>query len=282
VRVNSPAVPFFREAGSGPGVVCLHSNASHSSQWRALTEMLAPRFRVLAPDLYGAGKSPVWTAQRPLGLRDEVALIDPVLARAGDPLVLIGHSYGGAVALIAALLQPHRVRALALYEPTLFAVVDQQSPSPNDADGIRHTVADAAAALDAGDPERAAQRFIDFWTGTGAWARLPAARREPIASSVVNIRAWGSALFNEATPLDAFSRLNIPVFYMLGKDSPASSRSVGRLLTRVLPQVEVIEFPGVGHMGPITHPELINDAIAAFLARQSQREDATLAMVPAG
>jgi pimeloyl-ACP methyl ester carboxylesterase len=131
VRVNSPAVPFFREAGSGPGIVCLHSNASQSSQWRALTDMLAPSFRVLAPDLYGAGKSPLWTAQRPIGLRDEVALIDPVLARAGDPLVLVGHSYGAAVALIAALLQPRRFRALALYEPTLFAVVDQETPPPN-------------------------------------------------------------------------------------------------------------------------------------------------------
>jgi pimeloyl-ACP methyl ester carboxylesterase len=52
--------PFFREAGTGPGVVCTHSNASTSGQWRGLIDLLAPKFRVLAPDSYDSGKSPRW------------------------------------------------------------------------------------------------------------------------------------------------------------------------------------------------------------------------------
>src|SRR5215470_4544290 len=98
--------PFFREAGTGAGIVCLHANASSSGQWRGLMELLAPSFRVLAPDLYDAGKSPQWPSDRCLQLTDEAALIEPVLARAGSPLALVGHSYGAAVALIAALAQP--------------------------------------------------------------------------------------------------------------------------------------------------------------------------------
>src|SRR5678815_2750536 len=158
-----PVSPFFRELGSGPGVVCLHSNASSSSQWRALMETLAPRFHVLAADSYGMGKSPAWPTDRRVWLRDEVALLEPVLARAGDPFAVVAHSYGAAVALIAAVTQPHRVRALALYEPTLFALLDAESPPPNDADGIRDTVARTVAALDAGDPVHAARCFIDYW-----------------------------------------------------------------------------------------------------------------------
>jgi len=257
--------PFFREAGAGPGVVCLHSNASQSSQWRALTESLAPRFHVLAADSYGAGRSPAWPADRTIALRDEVALLEPVFACAGDPFALVAHSYGAAVALIAAIAQPHRISALALYEPTLFALVDADQPPPNDADGIRNTVAGAAAALDAGDPPGAAECFIDFWMGKGAWASMPEARQAPIAASMVNVRGWAKALLDERTPLAAFARLDIPVLYMMGKASPASSRRVGRLLTQVLPRVEVVEFEGVGHMGPITHPELINRTIARFL-----------------
>ena len=61
--------PYFREAGAGPGVVCVHSNASSSSQWRALKETLASCFHVLAPDTHGAGKGPAWPADRPLALR---------------------------------------------------------------------------------------------------------------------------------------------------------------------------------------------------------------------
>src|SRR5512134_2350127 len=228
-------------------------------------ERLAPKFRVLAPDAYGAGKGPPWPANRPVTLRDEVALIEPVMALAGDPFALVGHSYGGAVALIAVLAQPQRVRALALYEPTLFALLEAESPSPNEADGIRNAVAAAGAALDAGDPDRAAECFIDFWMGKGAWARTPAARRGPIAGAVVNVRGWKSALFDEPTPLQAFAVLDIPVLYMTGKDSPASSLGVARLLKKTLPRIEVIEFAGLGHMGPVTHPDVVNDAICRFL-----------------
>src|SRR5262245_23234836 len=179
--------PFFREAGTGPGVVCIHSNASTSGQWRGLMDLLAPRFRVFAPDSYDAGKSPHWPSDRVIQLRDEIGLIEPVLARAGSPLALVGHSYGAAVALIAALAVPGRVGALVLYEPTLLSLLDAETPAPNEADGIRNVVAAAGNALDAGDQDTAAERFIDYWTGSGTWSRTPEQRKLPIAASVKNV-----------------------------------------------------------------------------------------------
>ncbi len=116
-----------------------------------------------------------------------------------------------------------------------------------------------------GNPDLAAEHFIDFWMGQGAWARTPDARKPPIAASVVNIRGWAHCLMKEPTPLAAFRELRIPVLYMTGSDSPASSRGVARLLLRTLPQVQHVEFPGMGHMAPVTHPAQINDAIARFL-----------------
>jgi len=162
------------------------------------------RRRVLAPDSYGAGKSPDWPSDRAIRLLDEVALIEPVLARAGSPLAPVGHSYGAAVALIAALADPRRVRAMVLYEPVLFGLLDAETPPPNEADGIRDAVADAGLALEAGNLDAAAERFIDYWMGRGAWKRTPEARKPSIAASVVNVRRWGHALFTEPTPLEAF------------------------------------------------------------------------------
>jgi len=265
-----PDLPFVREAGSaGPAVVCLHSNASSSSQWRALLERLAPRHRVYAPDGYGAGRSPAWPTGRDVALRDEVALIEPVLERAGARFALVGHSYGGSVALKTALTHPGRVAALAVYEPTLFALLEQQQPGNPVADGIRQAVADAGAALDAGDADAAARHFIDYWTGAGSWQATPAERRAPITAAIANVRGWGQALFGEPTPLQAFRALDCPVLLMTGRASRASALGVAGLLAGALPRVEVVEFEGLGHMGPITHPDIVNAAIADFLAREA-------------
>jgi len=258
------ATPFCREAGTGPGVVCLHSNASSSSQWRALMEQLAARFHVLAPDSRGAGKSG-WPATGGATLQDEVAFLEPVFQRAGDPFVLVAHSYGAAVALVAAASQPGRISALALYEPTLFSLLDEQSPAPNDADGIRQVAALAGAAVDAGHLDRAAAYFIDYWMGDGAWERTPEARKPSIAASVSHIRQWETALSTEPTPLSAFAALEIPILFITGTESPVSSRSVARLLLSVLPNVQHVEFDGIGHMGPMTHAGIVNDAIRRFV-----------------
>ena len=111
--------PFVREAGAGAPVVCLHANASSSAQWRGLMEVLSPTCRVLAPDGYGSGKSPPWPQRREMSLEDEVDFLEPVFAQAGSSFVMVGHSYGAAVGLKAALRPPGRVSALALYELTL-------------------------------------------------------------------------------------------------------------------------------------------------------------------
>ncbi len=259
--------PHFREAGTGPGVVCLHSNASTSAQWRGLMDRLSPEFRVLAPDLYGAGKSPEWHSDSVIALRDEVAFLEPVLERAGAPMALVGHSYGAAVALLAALENPGRVRALAIYEPTLFALLDAESPPPNQADGIRETALAANAALDAGQPEAAAEHFIDYWTGSGSWASTPPQRKTVLAASISKVRRWTHALFTEPTPLAAFRTLDIPVLLMLGGRSTPSAHGVARLLKDVLPRAELLEFEDLGHMGPITHPGPVNEAIARFVER---------------
>ncbi|GAC1535864.1 MAG: hypothetical protein NVS2B4_16320 [Ramlibacter sp.] len=228
-------------------------------------DLLAPRFHVLAPDSYGAGKSPEWPSNRCIALQDEVDLLAPVLADAGTPLVLVGHSYGAAVALVAALSNPGRVRALALYEPTLFSLLDAERAPPNEADGIKQAVAQTVQALEQGDRDRAAQAFIDYWMGAGAWQATPEARRGPIAASVVNVRRWAHALTTEPTPLAALRGLQIPVLCMLGGRSTPSAHGVARLLTAALPRIDVLWFTDLGHMGPVTHPGPVNEAIARFI-----------------
>lgn len=190
--------------------------------------------------------------------------------RAGERFALVGHSYGGAVALLAALARPQRVRALALYEPTLFALVEQESPPPNDVDGIRNAVASSLAALRAGDPAAAARCFIDFWMGEAAFDRMPERNRAVIAEAVTNVQGWKDALFGEPTPASAFRTLEAPVLLLVGKRSPLSSRAVAQRLARLLPNVERVELEAVGHMAPITDPDAVNPRIADFLDQRGR------------
>ena len=261
----NPPAPYCRELGSGPGVVCLHSNASSSAQWRNLMELLAPKFHLFAPDSYGSGKSPEWHSDRVISLRDEVALVEPILRKAGAPLTLIGHSYGAAIALIAALENPARIGAIALYEPTLFSLLYADASAANEAEGIRNAADAAGLALDEGNQDAAAEHFIDYWMGPGSWRNTPEQRKPAIAASIVNVRRWGHALSTEPTPLDAFRALDIPILYMVGKCTTASALGVARQLAKALPRAEFIEFDDLGHMGPVTHPAIVNEAIARFL-----------------
>jgi pimeloyl-ACP methyl ester carboxylesterase len=81
----------------------------------------------------------------------------------------------------------------------------------------------------------------------------------------MNVVGWGHALFGEGATLDAFARIQVPVLLMTGGESPPSSRGVARLLAQALPGVRTRHFEGLGHMGPVTHPDTVNEAIAEFL-----------------
>lgn len=102
--------------------------------------------------------------------------------------------------------------------------------------------------------------------GPGSWNATPSQRKPAVADSVANVRRWSHALFTEPTPADAFAALDIPILYMLGGSSPESAHAVARVLLPVLRGTRVVEFPGLGHMAPVTHPEVVNAEIAKFLS----------------
>lgn len=260
-----PQAPYFREAGAGTSVVCIHSSASSSGQWRALMERLAHRFRVIAVDLYGSGKTAAWPRDQPMHLDDELALLSSVFRAAGDRFHLIGHSFGGAIALKAALADPGRLISLVLYEPVLFSVLMADAPQSAPAREILAVRDDTNRLVDEGNLDASAQRFIDYWMGEGTWAATPEPRRPVLAAAMRAVKPEWHAAFYEPTPLRAFAAIDVSTLFLTGTKSKASARAVARLLTAVLPRVRVEEIEGVGHMAPLTHPDKVNPLIERFL-----------------
>jgi pimeloyl-ACP methyl ester carboxylesterase len=257
---------FFREAGSGSTVVCIHSSASSSSQWRVLMETLSDRFRVVATDRYGHGKSPTWPGGREFQLDDEIALMAPILETAGQ-FHLIGHSYGGLVALKLALNNPSRVASLTLYEPACFFLLTANNSESSASREIQAVRDETIRLVEAGDYESAAQYFVDYWAGSGAWSKTREASRQAIISSMGKARFEWPPVFDKSFPVAQISTLAMPVLLLTGSHSTAAARGVHRVLRGLLPGAEVVEFSGLGHMGPVTHPEQVNETIATFLMR---------------
>jgi pimeloyl-ACP methyl ester carboxylesterase len=139
--------------GHGPLVVALHSGGMSSRQWRRLAELLAPSYRVVLPDLLGSGANPPWPEPDAFDVRLDVAALGELLDALGEPAHLVGHSYGGFLALTLARQRPADVRSLAVYDPTAFGVLH----GAEDAEGLA-------------DLERARARpvFLDDTRGGGA------------------------------------------------------------------------------------------------------------------
>ena len=153
----------LRIEGRGPPIVLLHSSMSSKSQWRELIESLRDRYRLIAIDLLGYGESAM--PGDSYSLRDEVRLVESVLARElqpGEQFHLIGHSYGGIVALqLAAQERPQRVRSLSLFEPIAFHLLPARDPDLAELEAVRREIADR---LNAGDAHGAA-RPVSSTTG---------------------------------------------------------------------------------------------------------------------
>src|SRR5262245_2835501 len=204
IDVNGARVAYA-EAGSGETVLLLHSSASSSVQWRSLTEILAARWRVLAPDLYGYGQ----TDQRPgpgsTGFADEAGLAEAVLAHSAERIHLVGHSYGGAVALRFAVDWPERLLSLTLIEPVAFNLL---RPAPKGAAEHGHfrevveLAADVALAAAEGDGSRGMARFIDYWNGAGAWMRLRPDAQTALARQTARIALDFRAALTDPTRLE--------------------------------------------------------------------------------
>ena len=115
-RLRSPSAWIsYDRYGKGPPLVLVHGSFSnHVSNWEFVKPLLEDRFTVYAVARRGRGET---DATDEHSVPDEGADVAAVLAAIGEAVFLLGHSYGGQVALAAAARAPERVQKLVLYEP---------------------------------------------------------------------------------------------------------------------------------------------------------------------
>jgi pimeloyl-ACP methyl ester carboxylesterase len=250
--------------GEGQPVVLIHSSVSANRQWRALTEALKDRYRVLAINLFGYGETTPWPGSAPQSLYAQAQLVLALCEDLGAPVHLVGHSFGGSVALKAAALLGSRVGSLILLEPNPFYLLRQNGRSNAylESRALRDHVKCYGAL---GDWPKVAERFADYWLGDGSWATMPEKRRAAFADSLrPNFHEW-DAVMEEQSTIEDCKNLGARTVLVSDAATRLPIREIVALFAEACPHWTFHTVPEGGHMAPLICPGLINPVVRQFL-----------------
>ena len=249
-------------------VLALHCSLGSSAQWRLLARGM-PEREVIALDLLGYGDAPHPTKTDDFSLDDEVDAVEQALLRhvdADTPLHVVGHSYGGAVAWLFALRHPTRVKSIALFEPmTIWLVRDDARAEPF------HALARLfSSEVDTGMTMQAAQRFVNFWSGPGAFSALPLEKQAAFAQHMSKVKLDFHACRSERSTVPKLGYLQMPALLMNGRHGLQVMGKNLSILQQAFDDCMLAELPG-GHMAPVENRLQIDSVISTFI-RKSERQ----------
>ena len=244
---------WSEEAGDAthPLIALIHGAMDRSAGMLRVSRRLDHEFRVLRYDRRGYGRSNPHPG--PFDMRGQVE--DLVALLAGRRAVLVGHSYGGNVALATAARHPELVAGVAIYESPLSW--EEWWPG---------TTAGASAIKARGNPQEAAEAFMRRLIGDARWEALPertrATRREEGPALVDEL-----ADLRENRPWHA-DAIDVPVIVGHGTRGAAHPQHGMRHVADTVAGARLIEMDGCGHAAPNSHAErfraeLIDPLLAA-------------------
>jgi pimeloyl-ACP methyl ester carboxylesterase len=248
---GTPVVAW--RAGSGPPLVLVHGSTSESSTWLPSAGLLGERVSIVAVERRGRGESGDGAAY---SLEAEAQDLAAILDALGEPAHVLGHSFGGLVALEGALLRPDAIRTLVLYEPPLGGGVELELVerleallAADERDRALETVYAEVAGMSAEE--------IDRLRGSDLWER----RRAAVPTVPREFRAA------RAYRLDAarFAGLDVAAVLLVGTESPAWMREAAHGLVAALPRARVVELAGQGHVAHVVAPGVFARAVLAAL-----------------
>ncbi|MGH3147060.1 MAG: alpha/beta fold hydrolase, partial [Rubrobacter sp.] len=225
-------------SGEGSPLVLVHGTAADHGRWGPVLPAFEERFSVCAVDRRGrggSGDSDGYEVEREF--EDVAAVVDSY----GEPVNLLGHSYGALCALEAARLT-RNVRMLVLYDPGIEVVGQEMYPrevierleellGKGDRDGVVATTMREVAGL---PPET-----VEYLRSQPAWqARVGAAHTIP--RELRAVKAYG-------LDPNRFRDLGVPALVLSGGESPAALRRAGEAVDEMLPDSRIVVMPGQGH-----------------------------------
>lgn len=250
--------------GDGPVILFVPGSFSNPAAWRPIIKMLPPHYRCISTSLCGYGATDETRTVDDFDMSHEARVIGAVAAEIGRPVHLVGHSFGGTVALASALAGVVDFISIATFEANPLDLMRAAGREDLAADTRR--MSDAyAAALAAGEPD-APKRIIDFWGGDGAFRSFPDAVQDYCRQTAyANVLDWHTCFGFDAPPGD-YARLAVPVLLARGGRGNEVIVTITDQLAASIPgaRTEVVE--GAGHFLISSHPQECAALLENFLA----------------
>lgn len=248
----------YDDAGDGPPVVFLHAGICDRTMWRDhVPALIEAGYRVLAPDLPGFGEA--HPAAGPSAPWED---LHQTIEHAGaTPAVLVGNSFGGAVALRLAVTAPALVRGLVL----VAAPPVDFEPGPE----LRAAWEAEEAALEAGDLDGAVAAVLDAWLPVGA----PPALRERVGAMqrrTFELQRDAPESEEGPDPLEEdpgrLAGVDVPALVAAGTRDMPDFITGADALAAALPRATRVDLEDTGHLAPLEDPAAFRELLLAFLA----------------
>jgi glycerol-3-phosphate dehydrogenase len=276
-------VIYDDSGGSSRPMVLVHGLGGSRENWMLVTGALAEHgYRVLTPDLAGFGSTPL--AGRESDLETNRRIVAGIIALAGAPVVLVGHSMGGLIAMLQAVTEPDTVSRLALLDPAVpLASTSPMKPVPTwlvDLLARRPAVGAAVSGALArvGGPENLVknamrQYCFDFKRIDGALMdALVAGERSRIAlghAYLGYMQAYWSMRARlrdgESFDRDIVARVKAPTLLVAGAADVLVPTPFIRRLATIRPDWTYQEMEQVGHNPQMEAPERLVGLMAGWL-----------------
>jgi pimeloyl-ACP methyl ester carboxylesterase len=251
----------FDRLGAGPPLVVVGGALCDRAKLRDTAEGFAAHHTVLVHDRRGRGDS---GDTQPYAVAREIEDVAAVVAAAGAPAAVYGHSSGAALALHAAAAGVPMTR-LVLHDPPYGPAGDEQRRE------ARAYLDELAPLLAAGRRDDAVALFlgvtgapadlVDAWRGEPWWP--PMAAMAPTLRYDAEVLGYADETLGGAAPLDVAARVAPPTLVLVGGDSPAFMADVAEAIAGAIPDGRLRVLAGQDHVVP---PEVLAPVVAEFLA----------------
>ena len=257
----------YSESGSGPTVLFVPGSYSTPAAWKPIQRLLPPQWRFVATSLCGYGQTAETRRAGDADMAHELRVLEAVAQRVPGPIHLVGHSFGGMVALATALSGRVQLASLALFEANPLALLHHHGHV-----GLHQATRHMSEAFEqavAGGEHDAPARIIDFWGGAGSFATMPAPVQDYCRQTApANVLDWHTAFGYDVHGAD-LARLDLPVLLVRGEYANPAMVAATEVLAAQLPQVQPAVVAGASHFLISTHPQDCAALLGAHLAAQA-------------